>query len=122
MRNNGFQPTYNYYKKDDSIIVRVEGPGNCSIDSHIDYSGEYTIIKLNGNKERDKEPGNLEDNIFTNREFGLYNLDIPLKTEDYLIKNEKPEIVSKNGILILEFKLDKKTEDNGYEPNEELIV
>ena len=94
-KNNGFEPTYNYYKKDDSIIVRVEGPGNCTIDSNIEYLGEYTIIKLKGNKERDREPGNLEDNIFTNREFGLYNLDIPLKTEDYLIKNGEPEIDEK---------------------------
>ena len=31
LKNNGFEPTYNYYKKDDSIIIRVECPGNCSI-------------------------------------------------------------------------------------------
>ena len=108
MRNNGFQPTYNYYKKGESIIVRVEGPGNCAIKSSIDYLGEYTIIKLNGIKKKDIEPENYGDNIFTNREFGPYNLDIPLKTEDYLIKNEYPEIIEKKGVLILAFQLDKK--------------
>lgn len=54
LKSNGFEPTYNYYKKDDKIIVRVEGPGNCSINSSIDYAGEYTIIKINGNKKKIK--------------------------------------------------------------------
>ena len=122
MRNNGFQPSYNYYKKNDSLIIRVEGSGNCSIKSNIEYLGEYTIIKLNGIKKKDKEPENYGDNIFTNREFGLYNLEIPLKTEDYLIKNEDPEIDEKRGLLILEFKLDKKNKKKGYKPNENDMV
>ena len=120
-KNNEFQPTYNYYIKDDSLIIRVECPGNCSIKSNIEYLGEYTIIKLNGIKKKDKEPENYGDNLFTNREFGPFYLDIPLKTEDYLIKNEKPEIVSKNGILILEFKLDKKKEYKGFIYDEDEI-
>ena len=51
LRNNGFEPLYNYYKKDNSIIIRVEGPGNCSIKPKKEYSGEYTIIKLVGEKK-----------------------------------------------------------------------
>ena len=120
MKSNGFEPTYNYYKKDDSLIIRVEGSGNCSIKSNIEYLGEYTIIKLNGIKKKDKEPENYGDNLFTNREFGPYNLDIPLKTEDYLIKTEKPKYACKNGVLILEFKLDKKKEDKGFEPVDDI--
>jgi len=118
MKSNVFEPTYNYYKKDDSIIIRVECPGNCSIKPNIDYLGEYTIIKLNGIKKKDIEPKNYGDNIFTNREFGTYNLEIPIKTEDYLIKNEKPKIEEKKGLLILEFKLDKIKEDEVYEPTD----
>ena len=120
MKSNVFEPTYNYYKKDDSLIVRVEGPGNCSIKSNVYYLGEYTIIKLNGIKRKDKEPENYGDNIFTNREYGPYFLDIPLKTEDYLVKNENPKIVEKKGVLMLEFKLDKKKESQGLELIDEI--
>ena len=119
LKSNGFEPTYNYYKKDDKIIVRVEGPGNCSINSTIDYAGEYTIIKINGNKKKDKEPQKLEDNIFNSRELGDFSLDIPLKSYDYLIKNEEPKIYEKKGILILEFKIDEKKENKGFELKEE---
>ena len=119
LKSNGFEPTYNYYKKDDKIIVRVEGPGNCSINSSIDYAGEYTIIKINGNKKKDKEPQKLEDNIFNSRELGDFSLDIPLKSYDYLIKNEDPIIGEKKGILILEYQIDKKKENKEYVINEE---
>ena len=37
LRNNGFEPTYNYYKKDDTIIIRVEAEGNFTINSKINY-------------------------------------------------------------------------------------
>ena len=119
LKSNGFEPTYNYYKKDDKIIIRVEGPGNCTINPSIDYSGEYTIIRLTGNKKKDKEPEKLEDNIFNTREMGKFCLNIPLKTYDYLIKNEDPKIYEKKGLLILEFKIDEKKENKGYEINEE---
>ena len=33
-------------KKDNSIIIRVEGPENCSIKLKKEYHGEYTNIKL----------------------------------------------------------------------------
>ena len=120
LKNNGFEPTYNYYKKDDSIIIRVESPGNCSIKCKTIYSGEYTIIRIFGEKNNDIEPQKLEDNLFTNREFGPYNLDIPLKSEDYLVKNENPKIVEKKGVLMLEFKLDKKKGSQGLELIDEI--
>jgi hypothetical protein len=50
---------------------------------------------------------------------GKFTLDIPLKTEDFLVKNEQPVIEEKKGILILQFKLDKQTEYKGYNVNEE---
>ena len=120
LKSNGFEPTYNYYKKDDKIIVRIEGPGNCSINSFIDYSGEYTIIRLAGNKKKDKEPEKLEDNIFNTREMGDFSLDIPLKTYDYLIKNKEPEIRQQKGLLILEFQIDEKKEYKGLEIEDEV--
>ena len=120
-KTNGFEPTYNYYKKDnEKMIIRIEGPGNCNIKTNINFIGEYTIIRIIGVKKKDKEPEKLEDNIYCNREFGEFSLDIPLKTEDYFIKYEKPNIIEKKGIFILEFKLEeKKFDGTGYMPKEE---
>ena len=33
LKANGFEPTYNIYHKDNSIILRIEASGNCSIDA-----------------------------------------------------------------------------------------
>ena len=107
-KSNGFEPNYNYYIKDDQIIVRVEAPGNSTIESSLKHIGEYTTIILKGSKSKDKEPEELEQNIFNSREIGTFSLDIPLKTEEYLIKNELPKIEKKNGIFILSFKLEEK--------------
>ena len=68
----------------------------------------------------DKEPQKLEDNIYNNREFGKLFLDVPLKTEDYLIKNEEPKIIEKKGLLIFEFKLDLKKDNKFYEYEDEI--
>ena len=120
LKTNGFEPLYNFYNKDEQIIVKVEGPGNCSIKSEIIYSGEYTIIRLKGEKRKDKEPTKIEENLYNSREMGKFTLDIPLKTEDFKIKNEDPTIEEKRGILILKFNLDKKRiEGKGYQVKEE---
>ena len=123
LKTNGFEPAYNFYKKDDKIIIRLEGPGNCNLKSSIEYSGEYTIIRLNGIKKKDKEPEKLEDNLFNSREFGLFSLDIPLKTEEYLIKNEEPSVDAKKGVMIIEYKLDlpkNKNKDYMFKEEEEI--
>ena len=44
MKSNGFEPTYNYYLKDDLFIIRVEGHGNCSIKPVIDYLGDVQLL------------------------------------------------------------------------------
>ena len=116
LRVNGYEPTYNYFFKDDKIIIWVEGPGNCRIKSSIEYSGEYTIIKLIGEKKYDVEPKNIEDNIHNTREYGKLTLHLPLKTEDFLIKNENPTINEKKGLLILEYKIDSKSKETEYNP------
>ena len=83
----------------------------------IDFIGEYTLINLSGEKKKDKEPEKLEDNLFNNREFGKYNLDILLNSKDFKIKNETPKYSIKNGLYILELKLNKGGEI--YRINEE---
>ena len=108
LRTNGFMPVYNYYKKDDLIIVRVEAPGNCNLKSSTINSGEYTIIRLEGKKNKDREPNELKDNLYYNREFGDFSLDIGLKSSEFLFKNEVPKIDEKKGVFIIQYKLDEK--------------
>lgn len=109
LKGNGFDPTYNYYRKDEKIIVKIESPGNTSIiDTPIDFEGEYTILTINGLKKKDKEPEKLEDNLFCSREFGEFSIDIRLTIDDRVIKNKKPDIKEVKGELILEYFLEQK--------------
>ena len=119
LKGSGFEPNYNYYKDGNKIVIRVEVPGNCSLEPSLDYSGEYTIIRLKGNKKEDKAPKNKEDNLHITREFGQFTLDIPLKSEDYILSNKPPNIEKKNGVFIISFDLDNKTTLLGYTTKEE---
>jgi len=121
LKGNGFEPNFNYYKKDNKIIVRLEAPGNSTIDYDLEYSGEYTIIRLKGTKKPDKEPENHDDIIHTNREFGDFNLEIPLKTEDYNISDENVQLTQKKGIFILELEFRKKAKKAELKEKEEDI-
>ena len=120
LKANGFEPTYNIYKKDNNIIVRVEAPGNVTIEEDIIYSGEYNIIKIWGEKKKDKEPENEKDNIYNTREKGKFSFDIPLKTEEYLLrKNGEKEINKKGGVFFITYELEKKEKGRAYEPKKE---
>ena len=116
LKANGFEPTYNLYKKDETIILRFESPGNTElVPPDIEFAGEYNIIKIKGEKKKDKEPANREDNIFNTRENGKFSFEVPLKTEDYLLNSsEEPEIVQKKGVFIIIFKLAKKVKARNY--------
>ena len=118
LKTSGFEPTYNYYRKDDKLIIRVEAPGNSSIKTKVMHEGEFTFIRIFGNKRKDKEPEKSEDNLFNSREIGSFSLNIPLKTDEYLIKNEAPKYDEKKGIIILEFKLDEIKPDIGFNEDE----
>ena len=119
LRVNGFEPTYNYYLKDDKIQVRVEAPGNCSVSSAIEYIGEYTIIKLTGEKKPDKEQDKISTLFFNNREIGKFSLELTIKAEDYIIKNEAPKYTPKKGLLILEYNIEKINKTIDFETKEE---
>ena len=107
LKANGFEPTYNLYKKEDKIILRFEAPGNSTLESSdIEFAGEYNNIKIKGEKKKDIEPENKGDNIFNTREDGKFLFEVPLKTEDYLINcNEEIKIELKKGEFIIQFKL-----------------
>ena len=124
LKGNEFEPTCNYFKFDDNgqdkLEIRVEVPGNSSVSPKIDFVGEYTVIKIKGNKNIDKFPS-LDKNIRNTREFGDFSLEIPLKTEDYLIENKPPTIKDKKGLIILQYLLAKKTEkDIIFKPEDEV--
>ena len=120
LKGNGFDPTYNYYRKDEKIIVKIESPGNTSIIyTPIDFEGEYTILTINGLKKKDKEPEKLEDNLFCSREFGEFSIDIRLTIDDRVIKNKKPDIKEVKGELILEYFLEQKNKGGKLIINEQ---
>ena len=105
LKPNGFEPKYNIYKIEDKIIIKVEAPGNCDIESEIVSMNDYSIVKLSGVKKKDSVPENLEKNIYNSREFGQFFLDIPL---NYKLNEEGSSIKEKKGFLILEYNLKKK--------------
>ena len=119
LSQNNFVPAYNFYKKENKIIVRIEVPGKCSLKSTIDYLGEYIYIILEGEKKEDKELENIEDNIYKNRKYGKFELFIPLKAREYNLKNKQPKIERKNGIFTLEYELDEKQSMAEYNSDEE---
>ena len=110
LKGNGFDPSYNYYKEKDQIIIKIESPGVSTVESSIHNSDAYPfpIIKIKGCKNKDKKPEKIEDNIYNSREYGQFSLDIPFKGDDYSLKNEEPEIQEKHGILLIKYKLEKK--------------
>ena len=112
---NGFEPAYCYYKTGQSIVIKMECPGKCSINPKTDFIGEYTMIRLNGEKKKEDEKENIENRIQSTREYGKFSVEIPLKSEDYLIKHDKPSITGKNGIITLTYQLEKLEQEDTYE-------
>ena len=68
MMANGFEPNYDYYINKNNIIVKIEAPGNCTLESDVEFLDGYMIIKIKGNKEQDK----TQNNCFIGRKFGNF--------------------------------------------------
>ena len=64
----------------------MEVSENKDISATLEHNSIYNIIKVNGNKKKDKEPEENEGYIFSNREFGNFSFAIPLHP-DYCMKN-----------------------------------
>ena len=110
LKANSFEPTYNYYIKDNKMIIGVEAPGNCTLKSTFESGAQYNIIKINGTKKKDKYPEKITDNIVYNREFGNFTLDIPISLE-YIFKNKPPEVEQKRGVIFITYDLEEKNKD-----------
>ena len=120
VKSNDFEPAYNFYKKGDKIVIRIEAPGNCELlSSKIDFLGEITYIKIFGKKKEDKEPRFIHDNLYNERKTGPFSLDIPFSTEYFLFKNENPSIQYKKGVFILEYQLENKKNETVFKNDKE---
>ena len=122
-KTGNFEPKYNYYKPDNNTLeIRLEVPGNttCSVSHKV--IGDKTIITVNGNKNKDKMPEKLKDNIKDVREFGQFELDIPLPVEEFKISQKKPknELQFTNGICIIQYELAGEGEKAEGKPKEEV--
>ena len=105
LRSNGFKPCYSYFLKNDKLILKLEVPGNINISTDYIIGENKNIIEVKGKKNNDKEPIFLKDNIYNDREFGEFSIDIPIKL--YLDSTIKPEINFKNGICSIEYRIRK---------------
>ena len=111
-KTGNFEPKYNYFKPDDNTLeIRLEVPGNtdCSVEYKVE--GDKTIITVKGNKRKDKQPENLDKNLFYSREFGEFEVNIPLKVEDFQIKNTEPKEgypKKDKGICFIQYELSTK--------------
>ena len=105
LRSNGFKPCYSYFLKNDKLILRLEVPGNINISTDYIIGENKNIIEVKGKKNNDKEPIFLKDNIYNDREFGEFSIDIPIKM--YLDSTIKPEINFKKVICSIEYRISK---------------
>ena len=106
-----YEPKYNYFKPDDETIeLRVEIPGNVECKATYAVHGDETIITIKGEKKKDSKPEKFEENLFNIREFSEFELNIPLKVQDYQIIKEKDKGKFINGIYIIQFQLPTKEE------------
>ena len=118
LKGSGFEPCYNYYKKDNKLIIRLEVPGNASVQCKRTSEGEYTVIKINGIKKEDKE-FNTFNNYCSTREFGEFHVNILLNAGELIFKSAEPKIDKKNGLIFIEYGLEEKKDKATLEISEE---
>ena len=91
-KGGNFEPKYNYFKPDENTLeIRIELPGKVKPNISHKVLGDETIVMIKGTKEKDKIPENEKDNLLNIREFGEFELNIPLKVQDFKIINNKPK-------------------------------
>ena len=113
-KTGNFEPKYNYFKPDENTLeIRLEVPGNVNCDVNHKIIGDKTIITIKGTKKKDNQPKEPNYNLFNIREFSEFELNIPLKVEDFKIKEKKPnEGYPKfvNGVYLIRYELSQKSE------------
>jgi len=107
MRENRYEPNYEYYKENNLFVIKIEAPGDCKIRPDIIKYKEYAVIKILGQKKEKKEIQNVEKILSSTREFGNFSLNIPIKQEGFYFKQESPRIIKNDGIFILYFRIEE---------------
>ena len=112
-RTGDFEPKYNYFKPDENTLeIRVEVPGNKKCNISYKVIGDETIITVKGEKKRDAEPKKPEDDLRNIREFSEFVLNIPLKVQDFEIKQSKKDYPKwVNGVCCMQYELTSKAEN-----------
>ena len=105
LRNNGFNPTYNYFEINNKLKIKIEAPGNIDnkISYNIFYSGNLTIIEIKGKKKKDIIPEDINDNVINTREYGEFSIQIPLIKN---LSHKEPNIAIKKGLILIEYELE----------------
>ena len=113
-KTGDFEPKYNYFKADKKTLeIRIEIPGNKKCNVFHKILGDEIIITIKGQKLKDNIPEKEEDVLFNIREFSEFELDIPLKVQDFDIKQTKPkEGYPKyvNGVCCIQYELADQAE------------
>lgn len=112
-----FEPKYNYFQPSPNTFeIRLEAPGNTDIKINHKIIGDEVILNVRGNKKKDNNPKEIKDNIINCREFGEFELNIPLKTEKYNIRHRKKGYPKReHGIYCVQYDLASDSEDEGGE-------
>ena len=122
-KTGNFEPKYNYYKSDEQTLeIRLEVPGNTNCKVNHKIMGDKTIITVYGKKNRDITPKDEKDNIKDIREFGNFELELPLPVEEYKIVSTEPKEKLKfvNGICIIKYELASEGIEAEGKPEEEV--
>jgi len=117
-RGNGFDAQYSYYVTENNLYVYVELPGkkekpeedteyeNVEVDKQLE--GCYTILKITGDKKHETKDFIKEkiNHTVHKRQFGKFNIVVKL---DKINLDDDFDITIKNGCLLLDYKIKKKS-------------
>ena len=110
-KTDKFEPKFSYFKpKEDILEIRLEIPGNTKYSFNHKVIGSETIVTAKGTKLKDNNPKNPED-LIGNREFSEFEISIPFKAEEILIKESIPKEgypKSINGVALVQYELTPK--------------
>ena len=72
----------------------------CEIKSDIISVSGFLVIKITGSKEKENQ------NYYCGgRKFGKFTLEIPIKQENFWLKNQQPKITKEDGIFTISYEI-----------------
>ena len=101
--------------------IRLEVPGRTPLTTFHNIVGDDTIVTIKGTKMKDTNPKEPNYNIVNIREFSDFELNIPLKAEQYKINGTKPKEgypKYNSGVCLIQYELAKKAEETNANPED----